>query len=309
MLTNWQDSNNTGVWIYMQLESIIEETGIELLRLAVSDLPQAVYESLNELLKKETNEIAKSQLEAIMKNVHMARDNCQPMCQDTGVVAFFLDVGEDFPIRAPLRDILVKATERATIEIPIRPNAVDWFEGNTKTNVGNQGQIPWLYWDIIPGDTLTITAMPKGGGSTNVGNLGLLKPGEGIDGIKRFVIDSVARAGARGCPPYMVGVGIGGGEDMCMTLAKKALLRGVGVRNKNEEFAKIEKQLLTATNALGIGTMGLGKGPTAIDINIEYMARHPASLPVGIVISCWAERYAKAKISKDGHVTYLSHKK
>lgn len=293
----------------MQLENIIEETAIELLRIAVSDLPQAVEDSLNEWLQKETNEVAKSQLEAILKNVHLARDNCQPMCQDTGVVAFFLDVGENFPIRAPLRDILVKATERATMEIPIRPNTVDWFEGNTKTNVGYQGQIPWLYWDIIPGDSLTITVMPKGGGSTNVANFGILKPGEGIDGIKRFVIDSVARAGARGCPPYMVGVGIGGGEDMCMTLAKKALLRGVGIRNKNEEFANTETQLLAAINALGIGTMGLGKGPTALDINIEYMARHPASLPVGIVFSCWAERYAKAKISKDGQITYLSHKR
>ncbi len=140
-------------------------------------------------------------------------------------------------------------------------------------------------------------------------NLGLLKPGEGTDGIKRFVIDSVAKAGARGCPPYVVGVGVGGGEDMCMTLAKKALLRGVGIRNKTEKFANIEKQVLTAINALGIVSMGLGKGPTALDINIEYMARHPASLPVGIVISCWAERYAKAKISKEGQVTYLSHKK
>ncbi len=161
----------------MQLENIIEETGIELLRIAVSDLPQAVYESLNELFKKETNEITKSQLDAILKNVHLARDNCQPMCQDTGVVAFFLDVGEDFPIRAPLRDILVKATERATIEIPIRPNAVDWFEGNTKTNVGNQGQIPWLYWDIIPGDALTITAMPKGGGFNQCGQFRTIKTG------------------------------------------------------------------------------------------------------------------------------------
>jgi len=293
----------------MQLENVIEETAVELLRIAVSDLPQAVYDALSEWLRKETNTTAKSQLEAIIENVDIARDTRIPMCQDTGVIAFFMEVGENFPVRARLRDVLIKATERATTEIPIRPNAVDWFEGNTRTNVGYQGQIPWFYWDVVPGDTLTLTAMPKGGGSTNVANLGLLKPGEGMDGIKRFVIDSVARAGARGCPPYVVGVGIGGGEDMCMTLAKKALLRGVGNRNKKEEFAKIEQQLLTAINVLGIGTMGLGAGPTALDVNIEFMARHPASLPVGIVISCWAERYAKAKISKEGQVTYISHKK
>ncbi len=160
---------------------------------------------------------------------------------------------------------------------------------------------------MVPGDELILTAMPKGGGSSNVANLGMLRPGEGMDGVKRFIIDSVAQAGARGCPPYIVGVGIGGGEDMCMTLAKKALLRGVGVRNENAEIAKIEQQLLSAINTLGIGTMGLGVGPTALDVNIELIARHPASLPVGVVLSCWAERYAKAKISKEGQVTYLSH--
>lgn len=293
----------------MQLEKIVEDTAVELLRIAVTDLPQATYAALQERLKKEEHPTAKSQLEAIVKNIDLAKENTWPMCQDTGVVAFFIEMGEHFPVRAQLRGLLRKATERATTEIPIRPNAVDWFEGNTRTNVGKQGQIPWLYWDVVPGDNLTLTAMPKGGGSTNVSNLGLLKPGEGMDGIKRFIIDSMARAGARGCPPYIVGVGVGGGEDMCMNLAKKALLRGVGKRNSHEDIAKIEQQLLEAINALEIGTMGLGAGPTALDVNIELMARHPASLPVGIVISCWAERYAKATISKDGQVTYISHKR
>ncbi len=293
----------------MQLEKVVEETAVELLRIAVSDLPQPIYDALSKWLDKESNPIAKSQLKAIIQNIDIARNTQQPCCQDTGVVAFFIELGEDFPVRARLRDALIKATERATTEIPIRPNAVDWFEGNTGTNVGKQGKIPWLYWDVVPSDALTLTAMPKGGGSTNVSNFGLLKPVEGMDGIKRFVIDSVARAGARGCPPYVVGVGVGGGEDMCMTLGKKALLRGIGKRNKNEEIAKIEKQLVNAINALEIGTMGLGVGPTVLDVNIEIMARHPASIPVGVVISCWAERYAKAKISKDGQVTYISHKR
>jgi len=291
----------------MQLEQFIEETAVELLRIAVTDLPQSVYDALNEWLKKETHPSAISQLEALIENSDIARDTKLPLCQDTGVVAFFVKVGEDFPVRARLRDILIKATERATTEIPLRPNTVDWFKGNTRTNVGYQGHIPWLYWDVVPGDELILTAMPKGGGSSNVANLGMLRPGEGMDGVKRFIIDSVARAGARGCPPYIVGVGIGGGEDMCMTLAKKALLRGVGVRNENKEIAMIEQQLLSAINALGIGTMGLGAGPTALDINIELIGRHPASLPVGVVFSCWAERYAKAKISKEGQVTYISH--
>ncbi|MFX0197744.1 MAG: fumarate hydratase [Candidatus Hodarchaeota archaeon] len=291
----------------MQLEKFIEETAVELLRIAVTDLPRSVYDALNEWFEKETHPSAISQLKALIENSDIARDTKLPICQDTGVVAFFVEVGEGFPVRARLRDILIKATERATKEIPLRPNTVDWFKGNTRTNVGYQGHIPWLYWDVVPGDELILTAMPKGGGSSNIANLGMLRPGEGMDGVKRFIIDSVARAGARGCPPYIVGIGIGGGEDMCMTLAKKALLRGVGVRNENEEIAKIEQQLLSAINALGIGTMGLGVGPTALDVNIELIARHPASLPVGVVLSCWAERYAKAKISKEGQVTYISH--
>lgn len=144
--------------------------------------------------------------------------------------------------------------------------------------------------------------MPKGGGSSNVAAFKMLNPGGGIQSIKRFVLEAVADAGSLGCPPYFIGVGIGGGEDICIRLAKKALLKPVGQRNLDSRVAELEEELLEKINMLKIGVMGFGEGPTAIDLHIEMAARHPGSLPVGIVMSCWALRYAKATVSKDGKV-------
>jgi fumarate hydratase subunit alpha len=144
--------------------------------------------------------------------------------------------------------------------------------------------------------------MPKGGGSTNVAAHRMLKPGLGMKGVKQFVIEAVADAGSLGCPPYFVGVGIGGGEDLCMTLAKKALLKPFQVRSPDPKVAAIETELLEKANELGIGAMGLGEGLTALDLHIEMSARHPASLPVGIVISCWGLRHAKATVTSGGNV-------
>jgi fumarate hydratase subunit alpha len=176
------------------------------------------------------------------------------------------------------------------------------FKGNTRDNVGLNGHVPIIYIDMVPGDDLEIVAIPKGGGSTNVAAHRMLKPGLGMRGVKQFVIEAVADAGSLGCPPYFVGVGIGGGEDLCMTLAKKALLKPFRVRSPDPKIAEIEAELLEKVNELGIGAMGLGEGLTALDLHIEMAARHPASLPVGIVISCWGLRHAKATITADGKI-------
>ncbi|MCK5588080.1 MAG: fumarate hydratase, partial [Candidatus Lokiarchaeota archaeon] len=228
-----------------------------------------------------------------------------PMCQDTGVVSFFVKVGEQFPIIAELTEILRNATIKATQSVPLRPNAVDLFKGNTGNNVADY--IPWIYWEIVPNNNvLELIAFPKGGGSTNISKLGLLKPGEGLKGIKKFIVDSVVDAGAKGCPPYFLGIGIGGGEDIAMNLAKKSLLRPVGEHSKIPKIAELEKELLEALNELRIGVMGLGEGPTVLSVHIEVAGRHPASLPIGIVFSCWADRHAGARIDSEGNITYLS---
>ncbi|MFH2112866.1 MAG: fumarate hydratase [Candidatus Bathyarchaeota archaeon] len=289
----------------MKLEKIVEDTAVELLRIAATELPVEYAEEMRRLMGETEGEVGKSQMRSILENVDIAREGSLPMCQDTGVVAFMLKLGDGFPLRSGIKDVLVKATRRATEEIPIRPNAVDMFKGNTGDNVGLRGHVPIIYIDLVPGDKLELTAMPKGGGSSNVANHRMLKPGLGLKGVKQFVVEAVAQAGSLGCPPYFVGVGVGGGEDYVMKLAKEALLKPFKVRSSDPEIAAIEKELLTKLNELGIGAMGLGEGPSVLDVHVELAARHPASLPVGVVISCWALRHAKAVISSDGSVQVI----
>ena len=286
----------------MMLSKIVEDTAVELLRIAATELPIEYVEEMNKLMAATDGNVGKSQLKNILEDIDMARSGSRPMCQDTGIVAFIVKVGDGFPLRSELRDILVRATKRATEEVPLRPNAVDMFKGNTGDNVGLNGYVPIIYWDLVPGNSLKITAMPKGGGSSNIAAHRMLKPGLGIKGVKQYVIEAVAKAGSLGCPPYFVGVGVGGGEDLCMKLAKNALLKPFKVRNDDSKVASMEEELLGKLNQLGIGAMGLGEGPSVMDLHMEFAARHPASLPVGVVISCWALRHVRAEISSDGSV-------
>ena len=286
----------------MKLEKIVEDTAVELLRIAATELPVEYAEEMRRLMGETEGEVGKSQMRSILEDVDIAREGSLPMCQDTGVVAFMVKLGDGFPLRSDIKDVLVKATRRATDEIPLRPNAVDMYKGNTGDNVGLRGHVPIIYFDLVPGDKLELTAMPKGGGSSNVANHRMLKPGLGLKGVKQFVVEAVAQAGSLGCPPYFVGVGVGGGEDYVMKLAKEALLKPFKVRNSDPEIAAVEEELLTRLNELGIGAMGLGEGPSVLDVHVELAARHPASLPVGVVISCWALRHAKAVVSSDGSV-------
>jgi len=284
------------------LENIVEDTAVELLKRAANILQDDYVAALSEAHKKTRGEIGRSELSNILKNIELARETYQPICQDTGVIAFMLKLGDSFPIRSKLRKILENATRRATKEIPLRPNAVDLFLGNTKDNVGPH--VPLIYIELMEGDDLEITALPKGGGSSNIAAHSMVTPSLGWKGVKQFVLESTAKAGSLGCPPYFIGVGVGGGEDYCMFLAKKALLKPFGVRSNDPKVAEIENELLEKINSLGIGVMGLGEGPTALDLHIEIAARHPASLPVGIVFSCWAFRHAKGRISKGGEVVF-----
>jgi fumarate hydratase subunit alpha len=285
-----------------EIAKIVEDTAVELLRIAVTELPTEYVEVMEEAMEGTEGAVGKAQLTNILENVDIAREGSKPMCQDTGIVAFMVKVGDGFPLRSEVKEILVKATRRATEEVPLRPNAVDMFKGNTRDNVGLSGHVPIIYFDLVEGDDLELIAMPKGGGSTNIAAHRMLKPGLGMKGVKQFVIEALSNAGSLGCPPYFVGVGIGGGEDLCMKLAKEALLKPFRVRSEDPKVAAIESELLEKVNKLGIGAMGLGEGPTALDLHVEMAARHPASLPVGVVISCWALRHAKAVISSDGDV-------
>jgi fumarate hydratase subunit alpha len=284
------------------LEKTVADTAIELLRIAATEFPTEYMEELNRLMKQTNGAVGKAQIQNILENTKLAKSYSKPMCQDTGIVAFMVKLGDQFPLRSNLKEILIESTKKATKKIPLRPNAVDMFKGNTRNNVGLNGYVPIIYWDLVPGDSLELIALPKGGGSTNVAGHRMLKPGLGLKGVKQFVVEAVAKAGSLGCPPYFVGVGIGGGEDLCMKLAKKALLKPFKVRSTIPEIASIEEELYEKLNQLEIGAMGLGEGPSIMDIHVEIAARHPASLPVGVVISCWALRHAKAIIQSNGLV-------
>lgn len=271
-----------------------------LLAKAVIELPSDVEEALKNAMEREEG-VAKAQLMAILKNIELARKQKKPMCQDTGTLTFFIKVGVDFPYKHILEEAIIEGVKKATIEIPLRPNAVDVLSGkNSGDNTGRY--VPPIHWEIVKGDECIITAMPKGGGSENMSTLKMLKPGVGMKGVKKFVLEWMVEAGGNPCPPTVVGVGIGGGADVAMELAKKALLRKVGQRHENDEIAKIEEELLEAINSTGIGAMGMGGKTTVLDVHVEVAHRHPASLPVAIAVQCWANRKKSIKIDKEGNI-------
>ncbi|MFX1237904.1 MAG: fumarate hydratase [Promethearchaeota archaeon] len=286
--------------------SHLEDIIVNLLRLAATELPVDVILQIKRALKNEINQIAREQLKAILKNIGIAKEENLPICQDTGIQTFFISVGTKFPLIEELTDIIIRAVRRGTTEIPLRPNAVNPItKENTGDNVGSF--IPWINWKIVKGSDLEITVFPKGGGSENVSNVAMLNPAQGLTGVKKFVLDTIIKAGGKPCPPIIIGIGIGGGVDICLKLAKEQLLRPVGQKHTNEIIASIEEDLEYAINDLGIGPMGLGGETTTLGVHIEVAMRHPASFPVGVVIQCWAARRASAIITKEGNVKYTTH--
>jgi fumarate hydratase subunit alpha len=271
---------------------------VQLIRKAETELPDDVIKALKDAYKIEEG-IAKIQIENILKNVEVAKKTKRPMCQDTGVQTFFVKIGKDFPLTGQLKDLITDGVKQATEKVPLRPNTIDPFTRmNHKDNVGDY--IPAITWDFINGDTVEITAIPKGGGSENMSKLVMLKPGVGIEGIKDFVVREMIDAGANPCPPTVVGIGVGGGADLAMQLGKTALLRPVGKSHPDKKIADIEEYIKKEINKSGIGPMGLGGKTTVLDVHIEKAPRHPASLPVGLVVQCWADRRATMIIHSDG---------
>ncbi|MFW6117738.1 MAG: fumarate hydratase [Thermoproteota archaeon] len=287
----------------MPWESVVQETAFNLLKQAVIFLPNDVKQALEKAFREETSEMGRTQLKAILKNIEFAEKNEVPLCQDTGTIIFYIKVGRDSKSWGAISEAVTMATKRATEEVPLRPNAVNPFtQENSGDNTGRL--IPWINWDVISGDEVELTVLPKGGGSENTCVMDILVPGEGIRGVKKFVVDSVLKAGSKPCPPNILGIGIGGGADIAMKLAKEALLRPLNVPNPDPEIEKLEDTILEAINMTGIGPMGLGGKTTALGVNIDYAYRHPASYPVAIAFNCWAARRASAKISPDGTVEY-----
>jgi len=291
----------------LNIESVIEDVAVELLRQAVTKLPRDVKDALKRAHREEESDVGKTQLEAILNNVDLAEKTSTPMCQDTGVIIFYVNAGAQAKDLDKVEKALTNATKRATKEVPLRPNSVGIFTlKNTGDNTGRY--VPYINWKIVPGDNIELTAFPKGGGSENVCALGMIRPGEGLNGLKKFVVDTVLNAGAKPCPPNILGVGVGGGADIAMKIAKAALLRPIDQPNPDPEIAKLERELYEAANMTGIGPMGLGGKFTVLGVNVDHANRHPASYPVAVAVQCWAARRASARIHPDGTVEYLTHK-
>lgn len=276
---------------------------VELIFKAETILPSDVLSALRHAAKKETG-IAKIQIENMLKNCEVAQKTGRPICQDTGVQTFFVRIGKDFPYAGQLKHMIIQAVKHATETIPLRPNTIDVFtRKNHHDNIGEF--IPAINWDYTEGEDVYITSVPKGGGSENMSKLVMFNPSFGLKGIKDFIVEEMIKAGGNPCPPTVVGIGIGGGADLAMKLGKLALLRPVGVRHNEPSVSSMELELIDRINDSGIGPMGLGGKTTVLDVHVEKAPRHPASLPVGLVVQCWADRRATMVIHREGNYKVL----
>jgi len=291
----------------LNLEKTLEDETVQLVRNAVIELTDDVKEALARALERETSEIGKLQLQAIVDNIKLAEESQVPICQDTGLILFFVKIGRGFPGGLDVKTALFRATRRATEEIPLRPNAVNPL---TRENSGdNTGvEIPHIRCEQVEGDYIEVTVLPKGAGSENMSAFAMLNPSQGSSTVKKFVVDTVIAAGGRSCPPILVGVGLGGSADGALYQAKKAILRPIGSHHGEKLMADLEDELLKALNMSGIGPMGLGGNSTALGVNVEYSYCHTASLPVGVNLQCWAARKATMRMFGDGSVEHLTHR-
>lgn len=270
-------------------------------------LPTDVTQKLGDLREKEVNFLAKEVYESMRQNQEVADKLDRPSCQDTGVIQYFLTAGANFPLLGELEEILQEATAGATREGPLRHNAVETFvEKNTGTNTGSK--IPWLDWDIVPGDdSVTIDVYMAGGGCTLPGKATVLMPGQGYEGVAEFVFDVITSRGVNACPPLLVGVGVSTSAETAARLSKKAILRPVDSRHPNDNAALMEQLLTDGLNELGLGPQGLTGNNSVMGVNIESSARHPSTIGVAVSTGCWAHRRGRIRINADMSYEVISH--
>ena len=255
---------------------------------AACDLTEDVETAFERARETETSPVAKEVLGLLQENARIARQERIPLCQDTGIAVFFLEVGQDLRIKNGfLTDAINEGVRKGYREGFLRKSVVDPL---SRKNTGDNTPAI-IYTELVPGDRLKISFMPKGAGSENMSSIRMLRPTEGMDGIREFVLECVRNAGANPCPPIVVGVGIGGTIEKAALLAKKALLRHVGSPNPKLELASMEEDLLKTVNGTGIGPEGFGGKVTAMAVHVETFPCHIASLPVAVNINCHAARH------------------
>ena len=250
-------------------------------------LPDDVYKALNQALDKETSDLSKDVLGKIILNADIAKDEFIPMCQDTGMVVCFVEVGYDLKIEGDLYDAINKGVSDAYVKGYLRKSVADPISRvNTKDNTP-----AIIHTKLVPGDKLVLKLAPKGAGSENMSSVKMLTPAHGIEGIKKHVLEQVFQAGGKPCPPIIVGIGIGGNLEKSALLAKEALLRDLDDVNPDPVLNKLEEALLKEINELGVGPMGFGGKTTALAVKIAKYPTHIAALPIAVNIQCHAARH------------------
>ncbi len=288
---------------------IVEEDFLKAVKNLISkaslELPEDVIAALKKAYELEKTPSARAILNSILNNIQLAKTLRRPICQDTGLPLFIVEIGRNFNnCRIDYENILAKAVKEATKEIPLRPNCVDPLTDlNTGDNTGRMA--PIIFYNFNDSDRLTVTYFPKGAGSENQTGLYMLTPSTPIKNIKKIILTHIVEKAALSCPPVIVGVGLGGGADTALYLAKKALLRPIGSKNQEPLLSSMESELLDLINKTGIGPMGLGGSTTALAVHIDYACRHTASLPVAVSMQCWAARRAQLVVSRNGDYTII----
>lgn len=258
------------------------------------NLNSDVYSAIENSRDNEQSPIGKNILSQLLENADLAKENCKPICQDTGMAVIFMEVGQEVHFTGGnITDAINEGVRQGYIEGYLRKSVVSdpILRVNTKDNTP-----AIIHYNIVEGDKVKIDVALKGFGSENMSKVYMLKPSDGIEGVKNAIIDCIEKAGPNPCPPMVVGVGIGGNFEKCTELAKKALLRPVGSHSDKEYVKEMEKELLERANNLGIGPQGLGGNTTVLGINIETFATHIAGLPLAVNISCHVTRHGQVTI-------------
>ena len=264
----------------------IKEMCIEAVHFLTDDMKEALLSAK----KSEESPLGRKILEQLEENLAIAGEDMIPICQDTGMAVIFLEIGQDVHFTGgSLKDAINEGVRQGYTEGFLRKSVVS--DPIIRENTGDNTPAV-IHYDIVPGDKVRITVAPKGFGSENMSRIYMLKPADGIEGVKEAILSAVREAGPNACPPMVVGVGIGGTFEKCAYLAKKALTRPVNERSKTEYVAKLEEEMLDKINRSGIGPGGLGGSTTAFAVNIETYATHIAGLPVAVNICCHVNRHA-----------------
>jgi tartrate/fumarate subfamily iron-sulfur-dependent hydro-lyase alpha chain len=283
--------------------ALVENVCVDLYVQSLKEIPPDVVAAIRRAAETESTEVGRRIFSHYLKSIELGQNQGMLVCQDTGIPIYWVAIGGNLRLDgARLTDAIIRATERATREHSLRSSIVSPITRQNRQTSTGEG-IPIIHYDFVrDSEVVDILFMPKGSGSENMSFMKMLVPADGLAGIKKFVLEQVVGAGAKPCPPTIVGVGIGGSSDLCMAMAKKATTRALGTKNPDPQLAQLEEELLTVINKTGIGPQGLGGDTTALGVHIESAWTHITCNPVAVNLQCWRAERRRARIWPQGKV-------